>query len=341
MDGRDHALGGLADGFHHRFAVGVDVGQELGLHAHGGAALEQRDGGVGGVAQVGVGRAGFLERQALRLEVGRRHAVLDGRQHFHAELLGVRHAGFLGAVGVGVVVTHVGELGRAGAALLLPVGGGPGDHGAAGVGVGGAVEEVVGRGPLDLLAGAGGVGDVGAEAVRQVDHLVVVDHGAQGLGVGGAVAVDDVGLARLAHPFLVGGDRHRRLVRVVEGVDLQLLAVDAAVGVDPLHHVGLGGGELLAVGRGRAGEVVERVDDDLRLGGAQAGGEQDACQKGFADRLHVRVSLGCTGGNGGIAQYENGYSFHQALIWRQRCARPSGSKTRNRMITSPIEISFM
>ena len=96
--------------------------------------------------------------------------------------------------------------------------------------------------------------------------LVVGDEADQGLGVGGAPALDRHHLVG-ADPLLVGGDRARRVVAVVDGLELQRAAGDAAVLVDPGHRVG----HALAVGLahvgGRAGEVDQVADEDRVRGG--------------------------------------------------------------------------
>ena len=123
------------------------------------------------------------------------------------------------------------ELRLAGLALGLPVLGGPGQHAANRVRVARAVEEVVGRG-LGLAAGAGRVGERRGIGCRNIGDLVLGQESRQRFGVGGAPAENGGDLVG-ARPFLVLGDRARHLIAVVDGIDVDLVAVDAAVLVDP------------------------------------------------------------------------------------------------------------
>src|SRR5581483_1701664 len=81
-------------------------------------------------------------------------------------------------------------------------------------------------------------------------------------------------------PFLVKRDRLRDLVAVVVAVDVELLAADAAVLVDP----GEGVDDALAVGRtdvgGAAREILEMADRDLRLCAHRSGcdDERERCR---------------------------------------------------------------
>ncbi len=110
-------------------------------------------------------------------------------------------------------------------------------------------------------------------------NLVLREEAGQRLGIGGAPAHDRRDLVVGAGPFLVERDRARHLIAVIVAVDVELLAADAAVLVDP----GEGVGDALAVGRadvgGAAGEILEMADRDLRLRADRRAGNEAARAK--------------------------------------------------------------
>ena len=183
-----------------------------------------------------------------------------------------------------MVGAHVDEFRLAGLALGLPVVRRPHQHRAQRVRIARAVEEIIGRG-LRLAAGAFRIGQRRGIGAGHVGDLVLREEAGQRLGVRRAPAHDRRDLAVGRRPFLVERDRARHLVAVVVAVDVELLAADAAVLVDP----GEGVGDGLAIGRadvGRAaGEVLEMADRDLRLRADRRAGDhkrqRNGAQKGF------------------------------------------------------------
>ena len=185
-----------------------------------------------------------------------------------------------------MVGAHMDEFRLAGLALGLPVLGGPGQHAANRVRIARAVEEIVGSG-LGLAACAGRVGERGGVGRRDVGNLVFGEEAGERFGVGGAPSENGGDLVG-ARPFLVLGDRARHLIAVVDGIDVDLGAVDAAVLVDP----GVGVGDALSEGRSdvgrRAGIIGEIAERDRRLG---HGGRDGGCRQQQRQRGGAREEL--------------------------------------------------
>src|SRR5262249_3247681 len=148
--------------------------------------------------------------------------------------LGEGAAGLLGRVRIGMVVAGMDEF-RLGDAALLGVVGRPLHHGAAGVGVGRAIEEIVRRRLLGIRVLAGWVGEVAGIGRRQDRDLVAGDEADQRLGAAGAPALHRH--HALALPALVVGDGVGDLVGVIDGLHVDHGAADAAVGVDEVDGV--------------------------------------------------------------------------------------------------------
>ena len=196
----------------------------------------------------------------------------------------MRFAGRLRRVRIGMVGAHVDEFRLAGLALGLPVLRRPGQHRAHRVRIARAVEEIVRRG-LGLAAGAFRIGQRRGVGAGDVRDLVLREEAGQRLGIGGAPAHDRRDLVA-AGPFLVERDRARHLIAVVVGVDVELLAADAAVLVDP----GEGVGDALAIGRADVGRAagIDRRDGRSRSGPARwprrrrAAAPAKRCSKGIS-----------------------------------------------------------
>jgi hypothetical protein len=164
------------------------------------------------------------------------------------------------------------EFRLAGASLLLPVLGRPYQHGAQRIRVARPVEEIVGR-RLGLAALPGRIGEGRRIGAGDIRDLILRNESGKRLGIGGAPALDRRDLVA-AGPFLVLRHRARHLVAVVDGVDIELLAVDAALLVDPGERIGDALPEWDAdVGRGAA-EIRQVADGDLRLGRAGSRSEK-------------------------------------------------------------------
>ena len=182
-----------------------------------------------------------------------------------------------------MVGAHMDEFRLARLALGLPVLRRPGQHRPHRVRIARAVEEIVRRG-LGLAAGAFRIGQRRGIGAGDIRDLVLRQEAGQRLGIRGAPAHDRRDLVA-AGPFLVERDRARHLIAVVVGVDVELLAADAAVLVDP----GEGVGDALSVGRadvGRAAGIIrEMADRDLGLrrrgSAADQQRERNRAQKGF------------------------------------------------------------
>ncbi len=80
-------------------------------------------------------------------------------------------------------------------------------------------------------------------------NLVLRNEAGQRLGIGGAPAHDRRDLVVGRRPLLVERDRARHLIAVVVAVDVELLAADAAILVDP----GEGVRDALSIGRADVG----------------------------------------------------------------------------------------
>ncbi|OIQ70616.1 hypothetical protein GALL_477700 [mine drainage metagenome] len=280
----DHAVGGIARGLGGVLIHAPDVAEELNVDARGLAGLHDRDVGGGGVAEIGIIGADALQAQALRAVVAGRERKHQRRQHLEAEFGRERFAGRLRCVGIRMVGAHMHELRLAGLALGLPVLGRPGEFGAQRVGVGRSIEEVVGR-SLRLAAGAFRIGERGGIGAGNIRDLVLGQEAGQRLGIRGAPAHDRRDLVVGGRPLLVERDRARHLVAIVVAVDVQLLAADAAVLVDPGERVR----DALSIGRTNVGcsarQILKVADGDLGLrrgrGAAEQQRQRDGAKQGF------------------------------------------------------------
>ena len=280
----DHAVGGIARRLGGVLVHAPDVGEELDVDAGGLAGLHDRDVGGRRIAEIGVVGAGALQAEALRAVIARRQREHQRRQHVEAEFGGERLAGGLRRVRIGVVGAHVNEFRLARLALGLPVLGRPGQFGAQRVGVARAVEEIIRRG-FRLAAGAFRIGQGCGVGARDVRDLVLRQETGERFGIGGAPAHDRRDLAVGGRPFLVQRDRARHLVAVVVAVDVELLAADSAVLVDP----GQGVRDALPIGRAdvrrAARQILEVADRDLGLCRDRSAADQkrqrNRAQKGF------------------------------------------------------------
>ena len=188
-----------------------------------------------------------------------------------------------------MVGAHMNEFRLAGFALGLPVLRRPDQHRPHGVRIARAIEEIVGRG-FRLAAGAFRIGESGGIGGGEIRDLVLRHEAGQRLGIRGAPAHDRRDLVG-AGPFLVERDRARHLIAVIVGIDIELLAADAAVLVDP----GKGVRDALSVGRSdvrrAAGIIGEMADRDLglrrRRGAAEQQRQRNGAQKGFHGHRYV------------------------------------------------------
>ena len=164
-----------------------------------------------------------------------------------------------------MVRAHMDEFWLAGLAFRLPVLRRPGEHAAQRIGVARAVEEIVRRG-LRLVALPCRVGQgrrVGARrrtgiwscATKPVNASV------------SAVPQPRMAATLSPDPFLVLADGARHLVAVVDGVEVDLCAIHAALLVDPADGVGGALAVRHADVRGGARIVRKLSDGDLRVRG--------------------------------------------------------------------------
>ncbi len=243
-----------------------DVAEELDVDPCGLAGVQDRDVRACGIAEISIVGAGALQGQALRTVVAGRQCEHDRWQQIEAEFSGDRFTRRLGCVRIGMVGAHMDIFRLAGLAPGLPVLGGPGQHAANGVRIARSVEEVV-RSGLGLAACAGWVGEGRGVRRRDVGDLVLGEEAGEGFGIGGPPTENGGNLVG-ARPLLVLSDRARHLIAVVDRIDVDLGAVDAAVLVDPGIGVGDALSERSSDVRGRArivGQMPQR-DRGLRAG---------------------------------------------------------------------------
>jgi hypothetical protein len=110
----------------------------------------------------------------------------------------------------------------------------------------------------------------------EIGHLVLGDEADEGLGIARAPALNRHDA--LLVPLLVGGDGAGDDIGIVDRVDIEQLAVDAAVFVDVVARVDLGLAVLLADHRGVAGEVDEVADRDVILCRRASGEAEDGAR---------------------------------------------------------------
>ena len=122
---------------------------------------------------------------------------------------------------------------------------------------------------------------------RHVRDFVLCQEAGQRLGIRRAPAHDRCDLAVGRRPFLVERDRARHLIAVIVAVDIELLAADAAVLVDP----GEGVRDALSVGRADVGRAARQVfkmaDRDLGLCCRRSSAEQQRERNGTEQGFHV------------------------------------------------------
>ncbi len=285
--GREDVVLGFRRG-DRRLVAGPDVREVGHVEADRSARLHHGDDGAAEIADIDVVGARLLDREALRLEVTGLQRNDHRRQHLEAELLGVGVAGILGCVRIGMVVASV-DVFRLGDALGLGVTGRPLHHGAAGIGVRRAVEEVVRRRLLRVRILAGRIGQMAGIGRRPHRHLVVGHEADERLGVARAPALQRD--HALALPALVVRDGVRNLVGIVDGFHVDRGAGGAAIGVDEIDGIADARPVGLAHERGGAGIVGKMADEDFVLRqGRQSGAREQAahrCDNGCDSPFHV------------------------------------------------------